>query len=708
MSVGLQPPKEAMEQEHRRLIRRLEEVARLCESDVPPAMFHAEMLKRLLECLAAPAGAVYTCTTQAKPQLQFQINMKEIGLDASPEAGQAHYELLESVIEKPRQVHLMPQSGDGQVEPGKVGPGNRTNYMLLLMPVMLNDRVGGILEVWQGPNRPMEAVRGFLEFMRMMADLVTRYLRNQMLGQMTGQQQIWSQLESFTRQVHASLNPTEVAYQVANSGRQIIQCDRLSVGIRYGGRVAIEAVSGADVVEKRSNLVVLMRKLCDQVLKWGEKLVYTGGRDDSLPPGVLHTLDLYLEEARPKLLVVQPMRDEREKNVKRPPRSAIVMECFDPPADTQQIIARVDILAKHVTSALYNAVEHRRIPLRMLWRPLAAVQEGLGGKARAILLAVAVGVTVLGSALYFVPYPLKMDSTGLFLPQVRRQIFTPVSGTIRQFDVSPGETVAENRTLVQMFDVQLENKIITLDGEIKRALREAAEFDSKSKDASLKPDERLKLRADADQRRDLAGSKSRELEALRERTNADRASDGVFYLKAPMFTNEEALLVGRREWTVLNSDFKTELTNREVKPSDPLLRLGAKDGPWEIELKIPQKHIGQVLLAFDRLKNKDKQELDVDILLRSKTTQSFKGKLARNKIAFEAVPQQQETGEAEPVVTAFVRLDEGIDPAYRVPQALLLSGTEVHAKIRCGNHRLGYSLFYGVWEFIYEKVVFFF
>jgi hypothetical protein len=32
----------------------------------------------------------------------------------------------------------------------------------------------------------------------------------------------------------------------------------------------------------------------------------------------------------------------------------------------------------------------------------------------------------------------------------------------------------------------------------------------------------------------------------------------------------------------------------------------------------------------------------------------------------------------------------------------------VVAKVRCGDHAMGYSLFYGVWEFIYEKVVFFF
>ncbi len=36
--------------------------------------------------------------------------------------------------------------------------------------------------------------------------------------------------------------------------------------------------------------------------------------------------------------------------------------------------------------------------------------------------------------------------------------------------------------------------------------------------------------------------------------------------------------------------------------ADP--QLGLKEGPWEIELKIPQKHIGQVLNGFQMLKKR--------------------------------------------------------------------------------------------------------
>jgi hypothetical protein len=140
-----------------------------------------------------------------------------------------------------------------------------------------------------------------------------------------------------------------------------------------------------------------------------------------------------------------------------------------------------------------------------------------------------------------------------------------------------------------------------------------------------------------------------------------------------------------------------------------LLRLGDQQGEWEVELKIPQKHIGQVKKAFTYLGT---DELDVDLLVRSEPTTVYKGKLHIKSIAGEATPNKDDNNEAEPVVVAWVRLSgDGIPKGYCLPEQapeLLVADTEVHAKIRCGDHRMGYSLFYGVWEFFYEKVVFFF
>jgi hypothetical protein len=694
-----------LEQERRRIALRLEEIAKLSESNVAPGAFYAEMLKRLLESLAAPAGAVWGRTAQGHLQLQYQINLKEIGLDQNEEARVSHEELLRQAVMQPRPFHVPPRSGVGVREDGKPPAANLTNHLLLIAPIIVNKQVAGLIEVWQNSNRPPQAVTGYLQYMTYMAELSSRYQRNQLMGQLSGQQQVWTQLEAFARQVHGSLHPTEVAYQVANEGRRLIECDRVTVAIRqYGSKARIEAVSGADVVERRSNLVRLMRSLCEQVIKWGEKLVFNGARDDSLPPKVLSALDAYLAESNSKLLVVQPLRDERETG-KRPPRSALLMECFEPPAEPQQLIARLDVVARHATPALYNAVEHRRIPGRIVWQPLAKLQDGVGGKSKAIT-AVAIGLlSFLGAMLYLVPYELKMDSTGKLVPWARRIVYAPTVGQVKEFKVDPGDVVNEGSDLARLSSSELAQKLDTLVSAVLGANDEAStnRFMATQGGASK---EQANLLGSEESKRKLAQVKKRELDQFIERNNANPNNLGEFYLRAPTFTPEEKNRVGRLEWTVLNGNFRDEWLGRTAKPSDPILKLGAKDGPWEIENRIPQKHISQVLKAYE---GNGGEPLDVDFILRSDPTRTYRGKLYRDRISSEAVPNRDEKDESEPEVIAYVSIDDpSIDPNYRLSREALTSGTEVHAKIRCGKHRLGYSLFYGVWEFVYEKIVFFF
>ena len=154
--------------------------------------------------------------------------------------------------------------------------------------------------------------------------------------------------------------------------------------------------------------------------------------------------------------------------------------------------------------------------------------------------------------------------------------------------------------------------------------------------------------------------------------------------------------------TILSSSFKDE-AGSWVKQNQPVLRVGDKTGTWEVELKIPEKHVGQVLQAFEYTNSK---ELDVDLILRSSPTKTYRGKLAKADVGGEASPTATKTTKAIPWSSPTCEPKATISmPAYRLPKTeeLLVAGTEVVAKVRCGNHRMGYSLFYGVWEFIYEK-----
>ena len=88
---------------------------------------------------------------------------------------------------------------------------------------------------------------------------------------------------------------------------------------------------------------------------------------------------------------------------------------------------------------------------------------------------------------------------------------------------------------------------------------------------------------------------------------------------------------------------------------------------------------------------------------------TYKGKLSRDQIAGEAVPNLDDKNESEPVIKCWIRVDgKDIPEGDRLPRELYLADYEAEVKIHCGNRPMGYSLFHGIWEYFYEKVVFFF
>jgi hypothetical protein len=469
------------------------------------------------------------------------------------------------------------------------------------------------------------------------------------------------------------------------------------------------------VIDKRSNLVRLLRVLCGRVLNWGERLVYRGTRDESLPPQVLRALDAYLAESDSKLLVVLPVSDERELEQNRRPRSTLVLESFEPDAGAGKLVDRLEVIGRHAASALYNAAEHGGIPLRWVWRPLALVQQGLGGRARALALAIAAVLLAVVAALAVPPQLLslpgqllKMDARGQLLPKERRWLFSPVDAEVVRLDVPEDRVVRADQALMLLyFDAPLQQKLVQLQAEIEGIDKTITALDAEFAVAAS-PGERLKI--STDKTREVANRqlKGLELLTLRRQTQAQwlpqEARPGwYFWLRSPL------------NGTVLTSDYQENLTNRYVKPAEPLLRVGNTAGPWEVELRIPQSHIGQVLKAMHaeeehaRAEGRPARPLDVDLMLMSAPTRCFRGKLPRDRIAPQASSNRDDNHETEPVVLTWVRLDgDDIPVEERVPRDLFLSGTEVHARIRCGEHPLGYTLFYGLWEFVYEKVVFLF
>lgn len=709
----------------RQIEEAFEHAAKLAGSNLAPTEFYEQFLNRALTAIDAPAGAVWLRTPQGFLQVACQLNLDKVGLDTRRGARQCHNEVLRQVFQTapPRPVILEPNGrlAPGPGEPGPVPPANLTDHFALFAPIVTADKQAlGVLELFQNPSHDPRMYPAFLNYAFQMAGYASQYHHFITSRSGSGTERTFVQIEQFARLVHGTLNPTEVAYQVANEGRKLIECDRLSVGVRHARKkVTVEAVSGADVVEKASTHVRRMRYLMQAVLLWGEPLVFKGQKDAGLPPDVASALDEYLHESQPKLLVVQPIRDDREKDTTKPARSVLVLESFNPPENADPLIQRLEVIGKHAAPALYNAAEMRRIPLKPLWWPIAKVQEGVGGKAKfftLLALALLVGLT---AAMILVPYPLRMEAKGQLLPVEVAQIFPPRTGVVKEIRAKPGATISPGYEAALLHDGELEAKYGEQMGRASESHGQVLQLVRILDNPDLDPKEK------AEYRQRLASAESQRDEAEAVMRSYDRQFNGGrkprtvgdFLALAPDFDPNIKRPSGASVWTVLSDDKRESLLGKTVRPDQELMRVGNLQGKWHIELKIPQRNMGQILKAFgDPKLHKEEPDtkrkyLDVDVLLASQPDASYLGRLYRDGISAQAVPSKTDHDETEPVVTAYVKLNldrSDFPESMKIPQDQFVTGLEVRTRIRCGSHSLGYSMFHGVYEWFYEKVVFFF
>ncbi len=691
-STSQLPESNGLAETQDRLRTLIEELVRLALRDVPEPDFVRQLLRKLVEAVAVPFAFFWRRDAQGK--FTVEARLPEGG---APELDAAENQRRLEALEQAG-ARLHPQLCRGSRKGSDESGNGAIGWRYLFVPVVVEGQAAAALEVWLAPDRGAHAEAGLTHFLMRLADLASVYFTRRASSpresSASNESELWSRLDAFTRRIHSSLDLTDVALRVVNEGQLLLGCDRVSLAVRRGAKAVVEAVSGADTVERRTTLVRRMTALCQAVMAWGDKLIYTGRRDASLPGDVAKRLEEYLEVSLCKLLIVFPMEDEREREPKRPSRSLLIVENFTTTQSAELLEARLETLSRHMAPAAYNASSFRQLPFGFIWKPLAAVKEGLSGRTKVITGLIVGILAALVLSMIFVPYPLRLDAKGQLLPLERRWIYAPVEGQVLRFaqGIVPGSVVVQDQSLVLMHDLQLEARILQLDAEIQAAQNDMDAI-AKMFNAAVNETDRLRLSGDRQQKEALRDRYFLELRTLRERTNSERGKPGSFWLKSPI------------QGSVLSWDFRETLTNRQVKPSEPLLRIGDKKKPWEVECRIPQKHMGQITQAFQRVG--EQKELDVDLLLVSAPTQTFRGKLALDKLGGEAAPVKDHPNDLEPVVLASVRLDSPEIPSdKRVPPDLLVPGADVNVRINCGPHALGYSLFYGVWEFFYEKVVF--
>ncbi len=656
----------------------VQEVTLLAGQDISPDAFYSGFLTRIVSAMAAAGGAVWVPGDNGAWKLQYQINLAQTGTEATPRSRSRHGQLIRGVAASGQAQIVQPSSGPAT----ETGAGNPTELLLILAPFVLEDETQGIVEIFQRPGGAPSAQRGYLRFLAQMADLICAYVKSRRLRQLEETQQLWRQLEGLLTAINHGLDLRQTAYAIVNEGRRLIGCDRLTLAISYGNHCRIEAVSGLDTLDRRASELQGLARLATAVVRTGEP-IWSDGSDD-FPPQIQVPLQAYIDRSHARLVGVLPLvnasgaaaaNDGSGAGGKAAtPIGVVIIEQFREGDVTETIRMRSQAVAKHSAQSLANSLEHSSLFLLPLWKALGKVTwlfRGSGLVKTVLTLATIGGIV---AALIAVPTNFEIQARGKLQPSLRAEIFAPLDGLVSNVLVEHGQIVEPGAVLAQLTNTDLDIQLAAVLGRqtTNRERLEAVErvlLDNRGAAARLSAVEENRLSGEMLQLHQEAQNIDRELALLREKQR-----------QLTVVANERGQVV---TWKV-----RDLLLKRPVSRGQGLMTLANPDGPWELELFLPERRLTHLLRA-----QSGGAAVEATFILSSHPGQTFRGTVAEIEQTAEV------RGEEGNTVLVRVSVDKA-----SLPQ--LHDQTTVTAKLNSGRTSIGYAWFCDLIETVQSKVLF--
>ncbi|NQU21559.1 MAG: HlyD family efflux transporter periplasmic adaptor subunit [Candidatus Nealsonbacteria bacterium] len=661
------PPSESNDEAWRQIENLVEQLAELSRSEVSVGEFYKELLDRIVSGLAASGGTVWTRDAGAGLQPRYRINPPENSGGEPGPGWPGHDRLIETVLASDRPQLVPPRSaaaGDDQTK-------NPTPFLLVLCPWRVDDELAGVIEVFQRPGASPETRRGYLQFLSVICELVTDFHGNRRVRTFQAHAAYWRRFEQYVAAVHSSLDLRQTAYQIANEGRRLIDCDRVSVLSAHGSKCRLLAASGVDTPNRRANTVRQLERLAAAVMACNEPLWYCPGSGD-LPPPIERPLNSYVDQTHVRLLAAVLLRAAKadDGGGQSQPLGMLIVERFRGAAD-DDLRERVDVASRHGALALQNALELRNVPFARPLRMLGTVLHGSRlPKAICVLLAVAAAVI----ALVAVPADFEVEARGELQPRDQRDVFAPANGVVSSLRVAHAAEVHTNDLLLTLRRPELDLEFQRVWGELQTAQQRLATIEAERLQNPRETEEQRRryqqLTAEEEELKQWADSLQRQYEIVQKQQSA-------LEVRSP---------IGGR---ILTWNIKQLLEARPVQQGQLLTTVANLRGDWVLELEVPGDRIADVLAAEERFRRR----AEVTFVLATDPGVVYRGRI-------EDVAPRVEIAESEQsVVLATVCFDRDDVPK-------LIPGATVVGKINCGRRSLGYVWLHDLFEAVEAWVLF--
>jgi multidrug efflux pump subunit AcrA (membrane-fusion protein) len=661
----------------------LEEVlaglGQLARSPLEPEQFYEHVLVECVRALSAVGGAAWVRTPTGALRPVAHVNWPGAQIAASADARRAHEALLSNAAESGR---LTTTDAGNFIAPVQIARDDADGASA--SNVTASNTVA-ILEITPRADASPAAYRGYEQFLTAVSDIAAEYHTFRELAHLRQNENHRDELVRLSTLVHRSIELTPTAYAVANEGRRVIGCDRLSVLAALGRHSRLLATSGASPVERRSGAARRMEVLAELVRPTADPAWYADGQSDALPP-IADALEAHAEESHARRVAVVPLvrptpgeLASASAEIRTASRAAadkptfvLVAEQFD--ARTGALTPeRVLEVAELSATALYNALEVEQLPFRWLLRPLASAKRSVAKHvARSTAIAAIVGAILV--ALLLVPAHFTIEATGTLEPVIRHDVFAPRSGLVDEILVAAGADVSAGEPLVQLRDPALELDLKRVHGEMETVRRqlEAARATKSSRDLrDENPIELYRLSASESEYQQQLLNLESELKLLhKERDN--------LVVRSP--------IAGR----ILTWDLANRLAARPVERGETLVTVADLAADWQLELAVADDRIGHVLAAQA---SENTETLPVRFRLRSADT-SYTGHI--EEIGMTASVDAKDEAAASPTIEVVVAFDK--NELTEAARRDLRPGITARAEIDCGRRALGYVWLHDIWD----------
>ena len=643
--------------------RLLDELLRLAHSATESKSFHAEVLSRAVRALAASGGAFWVPDAVDGFSLDASVDSSATSQVERLRRSPAHRELLEATLREGEPRLVLP----GEVAAGGEASSNPTDCLLLLCPIIVDSAPAGVglIEILQRGGDSPATEQSYLRLLAAFCDVAADFHRKRDLALWRERAARSSEVEQFSTAAHASLDVEATAAAIANDGRRFIQCDRVTLVELRRGQGRVLAISGQADVDRRATTVQRLEELVWSVAATGQPL-WHGTDARPLAPQIALPLSAYADVAHPQSLAVIPLPAPEHRHVGEDAPAAILVENFEAREFSESMREKIDVVCRVGGQALRNALEVERVPLSSLWRLCrrSTGMKAVWGFPRGLL---ALGlVVVTGLALTFVPAEFEVTGRGALQPAVRRDVFAAVDGVVSEIRVDHGSASRAGEPLVVMTRSQLDFDLSRVLGEIQTARKRlagvtAARLDAAPRTASER-DRSNQLAADEEELKALLTNLEGQHSVLRRQ-------------------QEELTVRSPIDGQVITWNVRDILEGRPVQKGQVLMTVAELQGPWVVEVEVPDDQIGHVLAARESMRG----DLDVEFLIATAPGTTYHGRIEKVSLATDSRP----TEPAHVLVTVSFDRDQ-------VPQ--LRPGATVIPRIQCGRRALGYVWFHGLIE----------